>query len=161
LKKPLTLIKIISMQYPQWFVIKIVILKWTLKNSVICASDEICPELALRWNDEKRDGFKITAEINNPEQFEIKQLNFIIDGQPYVYSTVQATQYSTQAASKISSNSIYVPVSFLNSFRDAQAIDLKLVTDKGDIERPLLTADGKKSSAYLTFLKGYTGQVGQ
>ena len=35
-------------------------------------------------------------------------------------------------------------------------IDLKLVTDKQEILRPILKENGEKSSAYLTFLKGYT-----
>lgn len=131
------------------------------KGPLLCQADEICPELAMRWNEEKRNGFKITAEINNPEQFDIKQLNFIIDGQPYIYSTIEATQYNTQGPLTTSSNSIIVPVSFLNSFSDAKQIDLKLVTDKGHIKRPLLTADGQKSSAYLTFLKGYAGEAAQ
>lgn len=131
------------------------------KGPLICAADEVCPELALRWNEEKRNGFKITAEINNATAYNIQQLNFIVDGQPYVYSTIQATQVKTIAGLQKSSNSINVPVSFLNSFRDAKEIDLKLVTDKGEITRPLLKANGEKSSAYLTFLKGYTGEVAQ
>lgn len=131
------------------------------KGPLICAADEVCPEIAMRWNDEQRNGFKITAEINNPEQYDIKKFTFLIDGQPYEYSTVQATQYRADAQNKVSSNSIVVPVSFLNSFHSAKEIDLKLSTDKGDILRPVLTADGHKSSAYLTFIKGYTGQVAQ
>lgn len=129
------------------------------KGPLICAADEICPELSMRWIDDKRNGFKVTAEINNPQQFDIKQMNFIIDGQPYAYSTIQATEYQSQENSKISSNSINVPVSFLNSFRTAKEIDLQLVTDQGNLERPILKADGQKSSAYLTFIKGYTGQL--
>lgn len=131
------------------------------KGPLICAADEVCPEIAMRWNDEKRNGFKITAEIKNPEQYDIKKMSFLIDGQPYDYSTIEATQYSAEDQNKISTNSIVVPVSFLNSFRSAKEIDLKLVTDKGDILRPVLKADGHKSSAYLTFLKGYTGQITQ
>lgn len=127
------------------------------KGPLICQADEICPELSMLWNDEKRNGFKITAEINNPEQFNITQMNFIIDGQDYVYSTIQTTQFTKQETTTTSSNSIVVPVSFLNSFRDAKQIDLKIVTDKGNIERPILTTAGHKSSAYLTFLKGYAG----
>ncbi len=128
------------------------------KGPLICASNEICPELALRWNEETRDGFKISAEITQPEAYNIKQLEFLVDGQPYTYSTIEPTQYTNQANLKISSNFIRVPVSFLNSFRNAQQIDLKLVTDKGDIQRSILKADGQKSSAYLTFLKGYAAQ---
>lgn len=131
------------------------------KGPLICQANEICPELSMLWNDEKRNGFKITAEINTPVQLNITQMDFIIDGQNYVYSTIQATQFSTKDEVKTSSNSIIVPVSFLNSFRDAKQIDLKLVTDKGNIERPILTSDGHKSSAYLTFLKGYSGEVAQ
>lgn len=131
------------------------------KGPLICAADEVCPEIAMRWNDEKRNGFKITAEIANPEQYDIKKFSFLIDGQPYEYSTLGATQYSAEAQNKISKNSIVVPVSFLNSFNNAKEIDLKLSTDKGDILRPVLKADGQKSSAYLTFLKGYTGQLVQ
>lgn len=129
------------------------------KGPLICAADEVCPEIAMRWNDEKRNGFKITAEIQNPEQYDIKKFNFVIDGQPYEYSTIQATQYRAEAQNKVSENSIIVPVSFLNSFHNAKEITLKLSTDKGEITRPVLTADGQKSSAYLTFIKGYTGQL--
>lgn len=129
------------------------------KGPLICATDEICPELALRWNDEKRNGFKITADVNDTIQHDIKQLNFIVDGQPYVYSTIQPTQYATVAGVTNSSNFIIVPVSFLNSFRDAKQIDLKIVTANGEVTRPILQADGQKSSAYLTFIKGYTGQT--
>ncbi|TCM68366.1 hypothetical protein EC844_10569 [Acinetobacter calcoaceticus] len=129
------------------------------KGPLICEANEVCPELAMRWVDEKRNGFKITAEINNPQQFDIKQMNFIIDGQPYVYSTIQPTEYvSAENGIKTSANSINVPVSFLNSFRSAKEIHVELKTDQGSIDRALLTADGKQSSAYLTFLKGYTGQ---
>jgi starvation-inducible outer membrane lipoprotein len=129
------------------------------KGPLICNSDEICPELALRWNDEKRNGFKITADINDKTQHDIKQLNFIVDGQPYIYSTIEATQYQTNEGIINSANFINVPVSFLNSFRGAKEIDLKIVTSNGELTRPILKADGQKSSAYLTFLKGYTGQI--
>ena len=54
-----------------------------------------------------------------------------------------------------------VPVSFLNSFRSGKEISLKLITDKGDIERPILKADGQQSSAYLTFIKGYSQHITQ
>jgi hypothetical protein len=131
------------------------------KGPLICAPQEVCPELAMRWNNEERNGFKITAEINNAEQYDIKQLVFLVDGQPYTYSTIQPTKYKDISGLKNSTNFIKVPVSFLNSFRDAKQIDLKLVTDKGNIERAILKENGEKSSAYLTFLKGYTGQIPQ
>lgn len=131
------------------------------KGPLICSANEVCPELAIRWKEETRDGFKITAEINNAQQYNIKQLNFIVDGQAYVYSTINSTQFKKSANTTISSNSITVPVSFLNSFRDAKEIELKLVTDQGEITRPILKANGEKSSAYLTFIKGYTGQIAQ
>lgn len=127
------------------------------KGPLICDATEVCPELAMRWIDEKRDGFKIVAEISNPTKYNIKQFVFLVDGQPYTYSTINATQYIEQ----VSSNSIIVPVSFLNSFRNGKEISLKLVTDQGDIERAILKADGQKSSAYLTFLKGYTSDTAQ
>lgn len=127
------------------------------KGPLLCQANEICPELSMRWNEEKRNGFKITAEINNENQYDIKQFVFLVDGQPYIYSTIEATRHT----GSVSTNSIIVPVSFLNSFRNGKEISLKLVTDKGDIERPILTADGHQSSAYLTFLKGYTGQLPQ
>ena len=135
--------------------------KIVTKGPLICAANEVCPELAMRWIDEKRNGFKVTAEITNPEQYDIKQFNFIIDGQPYTYSTITPTEYSAKESSKTSSNSIMVPVSFLNSFRNAKDIELKLITDKGEISRPIIKANGEKSSAYMTFLKGYTGEVQQ
>ncbi|NHB57437.1 hypothetical protein [Acinetobacter shaoyimingii] len=125
------------------------------KGPLICSEHEVCPELSIRWIEEKRNGFKITAEINNAEAYNIKQLEFIIDGQPYTYSTIQPTKFKDVSGLKNSTNFIQVPVSFLNSFTHAKQIDLKLVTDKGDIERPILKANGEKSSAYLTFLKGY------
>ena len=125
------------------------------KGPLICAPNEVCPELSMRWKDEVRDGFKITAEINNPTKYEIKQFIFLVDGQAYTYSTLNSTEFKGQ----VSSNSIQVPVSFLNSFRNGKDISLKLVTDQGDIERPILKADGQQSSAYLTFLKGYTTQT--
>lgn len=131
--------------------------KVVTKGPLICEANEVCPELAMRWNEEKRNGFKITAEINNSNKYDIKQFVFLVDGQPYAYSTINPTQYSGQT----SSNSINVPASFLNSFRSGKEITLKLVTDQGDIERPILKADGQQSSAYLTFLKGYTGQIAQ
>lgn len=129
------------------------------KGPLICAANEVCPELAVRWNEETRDGFKISAEINHPEAFDIKQLVFVVDGQPYTYSTIEATTHTKSENAVTSSNSIRVPASFLNSFRNAKTIDLKLVTDKDEIVRPILKDNGEKSSAYLTFLKGYTGQV--
>ncbi|OTG82846.1 hypothetical protein [Acinetobacter sp. ANC 4648] len=136
-------------------------LKVITKGPLICEADEVCPELAMRWNEETRNGFKITTEINNPEQFDIKQLVFLVDGQPYAYSTISPTAYTTTGHLKTSTNSIHVPVSFLNSFRDGKEINLKLVTDKGEINRPILKANGQKSSAYVSFLKGYTGQMPQ
>ncbi len=131
--------------------------KVVTKGPLICETGAVCPELAMKWNDDQRDGFKVTAEINSPEAYDIKQFVFLVDGQPYAYSTISATEYANQ----VSSNSINVPVSFLNSFQNGKEISLKLITDKGDIERSILTADGQKSSAYLTFLKGYTGSVTQ
>lgn len=131
------------------------------KGPLICQADEVCPELSARWIEDKRNGFKISAEINNPQKYDIKQFNFVIDGQPYVYSTIASTQYSTEGDLNRSVNSINVPVSFLNSFRTAKEIHLKLVTDQGEIDRPILTADGQKSSAYLTFIKGYSGQLSE
>ncbi|AOA58688.1 hypothetical protein [Acinetobacter larvae] len=128
------------------------------KGPLICAVDEVCPELSLGWNEEKRNGFKISTEIKAVEAYDIKQLNFIVDGQTYAYSTIQPTHVSGEAI-KTSSNAIYVPVSFLNSFRNAKQIDLNLVTNKGDIDRVVLGADGRQSSAYLTFLKGYLGDL--
>lgn len=127
------------------------------KGPLICNAEEICPELSLRWKEETREGFKIAAEITNAESYDIKQFEFLVDGQPYTYSTIEPTQHTTQANLNTSSNFIRVPVSFLNSFRDGKQIDLKLVTDKGDIQRPILKDNGEKSSAYLTFLKGYAG----
>ena len=112
--------------------------------------------MALRWNEETRDGFKITAEINDSSAYDIKQMVFLVDDQPYVYSTIDPTNTVTNAGVITSSNAIRVPVSFLNSFKDAKKIDLKLVTDKQEILRPILKENGEKSSAYLTFLKGYT-----
>lgn len=131
--------------------------KVVTKGPLICNASEICPELSMRWDEENRDGFKISAEITNVDPYDIKQFVFLIDGQPYTYSTIQSTTYTTVSTNKISSNSINVPVSFLNSFRDAKQIDLKLVTDKGDVQRSILKENGEKSSAYLTFLKGYAG----
>lgn len=131
------------------------------KGPLICTPDEICPDLAIRWNEQTREGFKISAELNHAEAYDIKQLVFLVDGQPYIYSTIDPTVHTKTAGLITSNNSIRVPVSFLNSFRDAQAIDLKLVTDKGDIQRPLLKENGEKSSAYLTFLKGYTASPSQ
>lgn len=135
--------------------------KVVTKGPLICETNEVCPELAMRWNEETRNGFKITTEISNPEQFDIQKFIFLVDGQPYAYSTISPTTYTTTGNLKTSTNSIQVPVSFLNSFRGGKEIDLKLVTDKGDITRPILKANGEKSSAYLTFLKGYTGQLSQ
>ena len=129
--------------------------KMVAKGPLICAENEVCPELAVKWDKDNRDGFTISAEISNSESFDIKQLVFLVDHQPYAYSTIQPTQYQDQKGLKVSSNFIKVPVSFLNSFRDAKSIDLKLITDKGEIERPILKENGEKSSAYLTFLKGY------
>lgn len=130
------------------------------KGPLICTADQVCPQLALGWNEEERKGFKITAEINDSLQYEIKQLSFIVDGQPYTYSTIMPTKYVKQQDTlQTSSNSIYVPVSFLNSFRNAKAIDLKLVTNQGEITRPILKENGEKSSAYLTFQKGYSTQL--
>lgn len=133
--------------------------KMVTKGPLICAENEICPELSVKWDKENRDGFTISSEITSSENIEIKQLVFLIDNQPYAYSTIQPTQYKVLNGLKNSSNFIKVPVTFLNSFRDAKQIDLKLVTDKGEIERPLLKSNGEKSSAYLTFLKGYTDQA--
>lgn len=131
------------------------------KGPLICEVNEVCPELSMRWNNEQRNGFKITAEINNPQKYNIKQFVFLVDGQPYTYSTINTTRYTTVAENQVSSNSIQVPVSFLNSFRSGKEITLKLVTDQGNVERAILKADGQQSSAYLTFLKGYTGQLVQ
>ena len=125
------------------------------KGLLICEANEICPELSVRWKEEARDGFKITAEINNVNKYMIKQFVFLVDGQTYAYSVLNQTQFTGQ----VSANSIYVPASFLNSFRNGKEISLKLITDQGDIERSVLKADGQQSSAYLTFLKGYTGQI--
>ena len=130
-------------------------LKVVTKGPLICETNEVCPELAMRWNEEKRNGFKITAEINNVNKYMIKQFVFLVDGQTYAYSVLNQTQFTGQ----VSANSIYVPASFLNSFRNGKEISLKLITDQGDIERSVLKADGQQSSAYLTFLKGYTGQI--
>lgn len=127
------------------------------KGPLICTSDEICPELSMRWKEETREGFKVSAEITNADSYDIKQFVFLVDGQPYTYSTIEPTQYVSQTNLKTSSNFIRVPTSFLNSFRDGKQIDLKLITDKGDIQRPILKENGEKSSAYLTFLKGYAG----
>lgn len=128
------------------------------KGPLICVSNEICPELAVRWNEETRDGFKISAEINHATAYEIKQLVFVVDGKPYTYSTIDPTAHTKFESVIQSTNSIRVPVSFLNSFKDAKMIDLKLITDQGEIQRPILKENGEKSSAYLTFLKGYTAQ---
>ena len=110
----------------------------------------------MRWNQEKRDGFKVSAEINSPEQYNIQEFIFTVDGQPYTYSTIAATEFSTgKNQETISTNHIIVPVSFLNSFRNSKEINLKLVTDKGAIERPVLK-NGQQSSAYIAFIKTYT-----
>ncbi|SPL71467.1 hypothetical protein [Acinetobacter stercoris] len=129
------------------------------KGPLICSTGDVCPSLSAKWNQETRDGFKITADIDNPTKYDIKQLVFVVDGQAYTYSTIQPTVYTEAAGIVNSSNSIFVPRSFLNSFRNAKEIDLKLVTDQGEIVRPILTADGQKSSAFLTFEKGYTEEL--
>lgn len=130
--------------------------KVVAKGPLICDASDVCPNLSARWNQETREGFKLTADIDNAIKYDIKQLVFIVDGQPYTYSTINPTVYKEVNGSINSANSIYVPRSFLNSFRNAKEVELKLVTDQGDIVRPILGADGQKSSAYLTFLKGYT-----
>lgn len=125
------------------------------KGPLICNTEEVCPELSFRWLEQSREGFKISADIASSQPYEIKQFEFLVDGQPYLYSTIEPTQHSIKNQQQLSSNSIHVPVSFLNSFRDGKQIDLKLVTDQGDIQRPILKENGEKSSAFLTFLKGY------
>ncbi|NCI78131.1 hypothetical protein [Acinetobacter kanungonis] len=124
---------------------------------LICAQNELCPAVKVTWNEQERSHLKITAYLPSAkEDYDIQQFVFLIDQKPYSYTPAAATthEYINRMVPHRSSNYIVVPSSFLSTFKNAKDIELKLVTNKGNITRPVYR-NGQQSSAYRAFINLY------
>lgn len=124
---------------------------------MICAQNELCPAVKVTWNEQSRSNLKITAYLPSAkDDYDIQQFVFLIDQKPYSYAPTTATthEYINRMVPHRSSNYIVVPSAFLSTFKNAKDIELKLVTDKGNITRPVYR-NGQQSSAYRAFINLY------
>lgn len=124
---------------------------------LICAQNELCPAVKVAWNEQNRSNLKVTAYLPSAkDDYDIQQFVFLIDQKTYSYVPAAATthEYIGRMVPHRSSNYIVVPSSFLSTFKNAKDIELKLVTDKGNITRPVYR-NGQQSSAYHAFINLY------
>lgn len=124
---------------------------------LICAQNELCPAVKVTWNEQNRNNLKVTAYLPSAkDDYDIQQFVFLIDQKPYSYAPTTATthEYINRMVPHRSSNYIVVPSAFLSTFKNAKDIELKLVTDKGNITRPVYR-NGQQSSAYRAFINLY------
>lgn len=126
------------------------------KGQVICEASKPCPEITFDWKPQINNLYKVRADLYNDEKFDIQRVVFKIDGQSYPFmsagQTVQRPVLHSQMTN--SSNYVDVPASFINRFNSAKAIDISIVTEKGEISHAILK-DGQESFAYKTFKRGY------
>jgi hypothetical protein len=111
----------------------------------------------VTWNEQNRNNLKVTAYLPSAkDDYDIQQFVFLIDQKPYSYAPTTATthEYINRMVPHRSSNYIVVPSAFLSTFKNAKDIELKLVTDKGNITRPVYR-NGQQSSAYRAFINLY------
>jgi hypothetical protein len=124
---------------------------------LICAQNELCPAVKVTWNEQNRSNLKITAYLPSAkDDYDIQQFVFLIDQKPYSYAPTTTTthEYINRMVPHRSSNYIVVPSSFLSTFKNAKDIELKLVTNKGNITRSVYR-NGQQSSAYRAFINLY------
>ncbi|AMW78941.1 hypothetical protein AMD27_08660 [Acinetobacter sp. TGL-Y2] len=126
------------------------------KGQVICEASKPCPEITFEWKLQPNNLYKVRADFYDNEKFDIQRIVFRLDGQPHEFNVTGATTQRPVLNSQMvnSSNYIDVPASFLNNFNSAKAIDISIVTEKGDISHSILKED-KVSFAYKTFNSGY------
>lgn len=127
------------------------------KGQVICEASKPCPEITFDWKLQPNNLYKVHADFYDNEKFDIQRLIFLIDGQAFEFNvtgqTIQRPVLNSQMIN--SSNFIDVPASFINKFNAAKAIDISIVTEKGEISHSILKED-KVSFAYKTFKRGYS-----
>jgi hypothetical protein len=124
---------------------------------LICVQNELCPTVKVTWNEQNRSNLKVTAYLPSAkDDYDIQQFVFLIDQKPYSYAPTTATthEYINRMVPHRSSNYVVVPSAFLSTFKNAKDIELKLVTDKGNITRPVYR-NGQQSSAYRAFINLY------
>lgn len=124
---------------------------------LICAQNELCPAVKVTWNEQNRSNLKVTAYLPSAkDDYDIQQFVFLIDQKTYSYAPTAATthEYISRMVPHRSSNYIVVPSSFLSTFKNAKDIELKLVTNKGNITRPVYR-NGQQSAAYRAFINLY------
>ncbi|AXY56569.1 hypothetical protein CDG60_08320 [Acinetobacter chinensis] len=124
------------------------------RGQVTCEPGLICPELSVDWKQTADQLYKINIDIYDKEKYDIQKFLFIIDGQNYPYIPEFSTKYRTVPESTVidSSNYVSVPFSFLKRLKDAENVQLKLSTNKGEITNYLLN-NGKQSNAYKLFIR--------
>lgn len=127
------------------------------KGQVICEAAKPCAELTFDWKVKSNNLYKVRADLYDPQQYDIQRVTFNIDGQSYPYVVTGKTSNKNILNSSLinSFNFIDVPASLINKLYNAKAIDVSLLTDKGEISHSALK-DGEESRAYKTFKRGYT-----
>lgn len=126
------------------------------KGQVICEANKPCTELTFDWKVQPNNLYKVTADLYDQEQFNIERIVFQLDGQSYPYDASPKTSLRPVLNTTMtnSQNSIEVPASFINRFNSASAINVSVITEKGEISHAVLK-DGQESYAYKTFKRGY------
>ena len=127
----------------------------TTRGPLLCENIPGCPELAIDWT--KRQGANdLSIHIYSPNQIELNEFTFVVDGKKYSYSTIGAASYRQLENSNVidSSNTVHVPSSLLTRFRNAKDIQVLLSSNQGDISHAVLS-NGTQSKAYRLFLRAY------
>lgn len=126
-------------------------------GQVICEASKPCPEITFDWKNSTRNIYPVRTDLFDREKFDIQKVTFIVDGQSYQYSPSTQTAQRSVLNSNLtnSSNVINVNTGFINRFNTAQAIDISIFTDKGEMTYSILK-NGQESLAYKTFKRGYS-----
>ncbi len=125
------------------------------RGSLLCEGNAGCPELAIDW--EKQHGkYDLSIHIYSPQQINLNEFTFIIDGKKSSYSVIGSTSFRHLPNSDVidSSNTVQVPESLLSQFKHANTIQIELSTSQGDITHTMLD-NGRQSDAYRLFLRAY------
>jgi len=125
------------------------------RGQLLCEQGQVCPEVEIDWN-KSQGAYPTTFHIYDRKQYEIKEVNIVIDGKTRSFSPIGNTTSRNINNSGIfaSSNSIEVPSSYFSQINKAKNIQVILSTNDGDLVHDMLRS-GKQSDAYRLFLRAY------
>lgn len=125
------------------------------RGQLLCEAGTVCPEVEIDWN-KNQGNYPTTFHLYDRKQYEIKEVNFVIDGKPRSFSTIGNTASRNINNSGIfqSSNTIEIPANYFSQIHKAKNIQIIISTNDGDLVNDMLR-NGKPSDAYRLFLRAY------